>query len=124
MRWSGSRDAPPGQLAPSVARLMAQAVGRRMAPVSKWRYPAGVLLGLLVPGAIATLVVAISGGHTRIGFLGTNASQAADLNLLLHGLMISSLLVGAHLAHVGDIRAHKINQTTVVLTNLVSISSV
>jgi plastocyanin len=105
-------------------RLMARASVQPAAPVSRWRYPAAVLLVLLVPSALATLVLALSGGHTRTGFLGTNASQSADINLVLHGLMVASLLVGAHLAHVGDIRAHRINQTSIVLVNLVSIASV
>src|SRR5215212_6341600 len=105
-------------------RLMARASVQPAAPVSRWRYPAAVLLVLLVPSAVATLVLALSGGHTRAGFLGTNASLAADVNLVLHGLMVASLLVGAQLARVGDIRAHRINQTCVVLVNLVSIASV
>ena len=103
---------------------MARASVRQAAPVSRWRYPAALLLLLLVPGAATTLVLALSGGHTRSGFLGTNASQAADVNLVLHGLMVASLLVGFRLARAGDIGAHRINQTCVVLINLVSIVSV
>src|SRR4051794_368301 len=100
------------------------AAPRARRPASAWRYPAAVLLVLLVVGAAVALIVALGGGHKQPGFLGTNASRAADVNLLLHSVMVLAILVGAHLAHVGDIPAHRINQTIVVLANLVSIASV
>ena len=55
------------------------------------------------------------------GFLGTGATFAADLNLLLQVGMGVALVVGARLARSGRYAAHGICQTTVMVLNLVAI---
>lgn len=58
------------------------------------------------------------------GFLGTGATFAADLNLLVQVAMGVALLVGARLARRGHYVAHGICQTTVMVLNLVTIVSI
>jgi uncharacterized membrane protein YozB (DUF420 family) len=55
------------------------------------------------------------------GFLGTGATFAADLNLLLQVAMGVALVLGALLARRGHYAAHGICQTTVLVLNLVTI---
>jgi uncharacterized membrane protein YozB (DUF420 family) len=52
------------------------------------------------------------------GFLGTAASRAADLVLLLEIGMGAALLIGAWLARVGRFRQHAACQSAVVILNL------
>jgi len=52
------------------------------------------------------------------GFLGTEASRAADITLLLEMGMGAGLLAGAVLARAGRIRIHAACQSAVVLFNL------
>jgi len=52
------------------------------------------------------------------GFLGTAATRAADITLLLEMGMGAGLLVGAVLARAGRIRAHAACQSVIVLLNL------
>ena len=56
------------------------------------------------------------------GFLGTGATFAADLNLLLQVAMGAALIAGALLARRGRYAAHGICQTAVMLLNLVTIA--
>lgn len=58
------------------------------------------------------------------GFLGTGATFAADLNLVVQLLMGLALLGGALLARHKRYRAHGICQTTVLLLNLLMIALV
>jgi uncharacterized membrane protein YozB (DUF420 family) len=58
------------------------------------------------------------------GFLGTGATFAADLNLVVQLLMGLALLTGALLARHKHYRAHGICQTTVLLLNLLMIGVV
>ena len=58
------------------------------------------------------------------GFLGTWASFAADLNLLIQLAMGVSLIAGTLLARAKHYVAHGICQTTVVILNLVMIAMV
>ncbi|HEX4824287.1 MAG TPA: DUF420 domain-containing protein [Candidatus Polarisedimenticolaceae bacterium] len=55
------------------------------------------------------------------GFLGTGATFAADLNLLVQLAMGVALIVGALLARRGRYAAHGVCQTTVMVLNLVTI---
>src|SRR5260370_7018429 len=52
------------------------------------------------------------------GFLGTAASRAADITLLLEMGMGAGLLAGALLARAGRIRIHAACQSVIVLLNL------
>ena len=58
------------------------------------------------------------------GFLGTQAGFAADLNLLIQIAMGTALIVGAFLARAKRYAAHGACQATVLVLNLVLISSV
>ena len=58
------------------------------------------------------------------GFLGTEATFAADLNLLVQLAMGAALLVGAFLARRKRFKAHGACQATVILLNLVMIARV
>ncbi len=58
------------------------------------------------------------------GFLGTGATFAADLNLIINMTMGIALLVGAVLARRKRYTAHGVCQTTVLLLNLVMIALV
>ncbi len=58
------------------------------------------------------------------GFLGTGATFAADVNLVVQLLMGLALLAGALLARHKRYRAHGICQTTVLLLNLLMIGLV
>jgi uncharacterized membrane protein YozB (DUF420 family) len=58
------------------------------------------------------------------GFLGTQAGFGADLNLLIQIAMGTALIVGAFLARSKRYTAHGACQTTVLVLNLVLISSV
>jgi uncharacterized membrane protein YozB (DUF420 family) len=58
------------------------------------------------------------------GFLGTWATFAADLNLVIQLTMGVSLIAGTLLARAKRYRAHAICQTTVVILNLVMIAMV
>lgn len=58
------------------------------------------------------------------GFLGTNATRAADLNLLLQLAMALALTVGMLLARRQRFRAHAWTQSTVLILNLVAIAGV
>jgi uncharacterized membrane protein YozB (DUF420 family) len=56
------------------------------------------------------------------GFLGTWATFAADLNLVIQLTMGASLIAGALLARAKHYLAHRVCQTTVVILNLVMIA--
>jgi uncharacterized membrane protein YozB (DUF420 family) len=58
------------------------------------------------------------------GFLGTGATFAADLNLVVQLMMGVALVVGAVLAKQKRYKAHGICQTTVLLLNLLMIGLV
>ena len=58
------------------------------------------------------------------GFLGTGATFAADLNLVVQLIMGTALISGAVLAKCKRYRAHGICQTTVLLLNLLMIGLV
>src|SRR5579862_2318135 len=58
------------------------------------------------------------------GFLGTGATFAADLNLVVQLVMALTLTTGAFLAKYKHYKAHGICQTTVLLLNLVMIARV
>ena len=58
------------------------------------------------------------------GFLGTGAPFAADVNLVLQGMMAAALVVGAGFARRKCYRAHAVIQTTVLLLNVVMIATV
>jgi uncharacterized membrane protein YozB (DUF420 family) len=58
------------------------------------------------------------------GFLGTGATFAADLNLVVQLIMGAALIVGAYLAKQKRYRAHGICQTAVLLLNLLMIGLV
>jgi uncharacterized membrane protein YozB (DUF420 family) len=58
------------------------------------------------------------------GFLGTGATFAADLNLVVQIVMGAALIVGWFLAKRQRYRAHGICQTTVLLLNLLMIGLV
>jgi len=58
------------------------------------------------------------------GFLGTGATFAADLNLIVQLVMGVALIAGARLAKQKRYRAHGICQTTVLLLNLLMIGLV
>jgi len=58
------------------------------------------------------------------GFLGTGATFAADLNLVVQLLMGTALIAGAYLAKQKHYKAHGICQTTVLLLNLLMIGLV
>jgi len=58
------------------------------------------------------------------GFLGTGAPLAADINLVVQGMMGVTLLIGAWFARRKRYRVHAVMQTTVLLLNLVMIATV
>ena len=58
------------------------------------------------------------------GFLGTGATFAADLNLVVQFIMGTALIAGSVLAKRKRYRAHGICQTTVLLSNLLMIGLV
>ena len=58
------------------------------------------------------------------GFLGTHAGFNADLNLLIQAAMGTALIVGAFLARSKRYAAHGACQATVLVLNLVLISTV
>ena len=58
------------------------------------------------------------------GFLGAGAPFAADVNLVVQGMMAIALVVGAGFARRKRYRAHAIMQTTVLLLNLAMIATV
>src|ERR1700722_9309806 len=58
------------------------------------------------------------------GFLGTGATFAADLNLVVQLIMGTALIAGTVLAKRKRYRAHGICQTTVLLLNLLMIGLV
>jgi uncharacterized membrane protein YozB (DUF420 family) len=58
------------------------------------------------------------------GFLGTGATFAADLNLVVQLTMGGALIAGARLAKQKRYKAHGVCQTTVLLLNLLMIGSV
>jgi uncharacterized membrane protein YozB (DUF420 family) len=58
------------------------------------------------------------------GFLGTGATFAADLNLVVQFIMGAALIAGSVLAKRKYYRAHGICQTTVLLLNLLMIGLV
>jgi uncharacterized membrane protein YozB (DUF420 family) len=58
------------------------------------------------------------------GFLGTGATFAADLNLMVQFIMGVALVAGVILARRKRYRAHGICQTTVLLLNLIMIALV
>jgi uncharacterized membrane protein YozB (DUF420 family) len=58
------------------------------------------------------------------GFLGTGATVAADLNLVVQLIMGTALITGTVLAKRKQYRAHGICQTTVLLLNLLMIGLV
>jgi plastocyanin/uncharacterized membrane protein YozB (DUF420 family) len=58
------------------------------------------------------------------GFLGTNATRSADLNLLMQLAMALALTIGMFLARRQRFRAHAWTQSTVLILNLVAIASV
>src|SRR6266404_2211209 len=58
------------------------------------------------------------------GFLGTGATFAADLNLVVQLIMGTVLIVGTRLAQQKHYKAHGICQTTVLLLNLLMIGLV
>ena len=53
------------------------------------------------------------------GFLGTSANWAADMTLLLSGLVALLLTIGGVLAHRGQYGPHRWVQTTAVLLNAI-----
>ena len=59
-----------------------------------------------------------------MGFLGTGASFAADLNLVLQLAMAMMLTLGFALAKAGFYRAHGLCQSAVVLLNLALITRI
>ena len=58
------------------------------------------------------------------GFLGTNATRTADLNLVIQVAIAVALTIGMFLARRQRFRAHGWTQTTVLVLNLVAIVSV
>jgi uncharacterized membrane protein YozB (DUF420 family) len=64
------------------------------------------------------------GGRVLKGFLGTQAGFGADLNLLIQMAMGAALIVGAFLARSKRYSAHGACQATVLVLNLVMLSSV
>jgi uncharacterized membrane protein YozB (DUF420 family) len=58
------------------------------------------------------------------GFLGTGATFAADINLIVQLIMAAALIMGSFLAKQKRYRAHGICQTTVLLLNLLMIGLV
>ena len=58
------------------------------------------------------------------GFLGTGATFAADLNLVIQALMGAALILGGLLARWKHYRAHAVCQTTVLVVNLLMIALV
>ncbi len=58
------------------------------------------------------------------GFLGTGATFAADLNLLVQLGMSAALVVGVFLAKQKRFAAHGVCQTTILLLNLIMIATV
>jgi uncharacterized membrane protein YozB (DUF420 family) len=58
------------------------------------------------------------------GFLGTDATFSADLNLIVQLMMGAALFIGCILARQRRYRAHGICQTTVLLLNLLMIALV
>ncbi|HYN87953.1 MAG TPA: DUF420 domain-containing protein, partial [Ardenticatenaceae bacterium] len=87
-----------------------------------WHYWVAFLATIMLVGALLAVAYAVTGiGKFRPGFLGTNARFLADLNLVLQILMAVVLVIGFFFIRRGNWRAHKYNQTIVVLTNLVLI---
>jgi uncharacterized membrane protein YozB (DUF420 family) len=60
----------------------------------------------------------------RNGFIGTGATFAADLNLVVQLIMGTALIAGARLAREKRYKAHGICQTTVLVLNLLIIGLV
>jgi hypothetical protein len=58
------------------------------------------------------------------GFLGTGATFAADLNLVIQALMGAALILGGFLARWKRFRAHALCQTAVLALNLAMIALV
>lgn len=82
--------------------------------LKRFSWTAGVLLIAVV--AAAVLGIEAAGKWSARGFLG-KAPFIADLNLLLHALLVTGLTFGAWLARRGNIAAHRYNQTIWVLLN-------
>ena len=78
----------------------------------------GWTLGVLLLATVIVTVVGIeaAGKGSARGFLG-KAPLLADVNLLLHVLLVAGLTFGAWLARRGNIAAHRYNQTAWVLVN-------
>ena len=64
------------------------------------------------------LAIRIAGQHEAGGFLGPGP-LLADVNLVAEILLVLGLTVGMFMARAGNIEAHRRNQTTWVLVNLV-----
>ena len=80
----------------------------------------GWIAGALTVAATLAVVlgVRLAGKHEAAGFIGPGP-LLADINLAAEILLVVGLTVGAFFARGGNIEAHKRNQTTWVLVNLV-----
>jgi len=78
----------------------------------------GWALGALLLATVIATVIGIeaAGKWSARGFLG-KAPLIADVNLVLHLLLVTGLTFGAWLARRGNIAAHRYNQTIWVLVN-------
>ncbi len=80
----------------------------------------GWVAGAVIVAATFAVVLGLrlAGKHEAGGFIGPGP-LLADINLLAEILLVLGLTAGAFLARAGNIDAHKRNQTTWVLVNLV-----
>jgi uncharacterized membrane protein YozB (DUF420 family) len=81
---------------------------------------AGVVLAATTVAAALAVVLGLrlAGRHEAGGFLGYG-TLLADINLVVEILLVLGLTVGMLLARTGSVDAHRRNQTTWVLVNLV-----
>jgi hypothetical protein len=88
----------------------------------RWKLPAIIAAVVLIGGTLAAILwVGANKIESTPGFFGP-APLIADINLSLEIVLVAGLTFGFFLARRGNIDAHKYNQTTWVLLNLVLVA--
>ncbi|MGP1678537.1 MAG: hypothetical protein ACTS8S_16525 [Giesbergeria sp.] len=88
----------------------------------RWKLPAIIAAVILIGGTLAGILwIGANKLEGTPGFFGP-APLIADINLSLEILLVAGLTVGLVLARRGNIDAHKYNQTTWVLLNIVLVA--
>lgn len=88
----------------------------------RWKLPAIIAAVILIGGTFAAIFwMSANNLEGAPGFFGP-APLIADINLSLEILLLAGLTFGLFLARRGNIDAHKYNQTTWVLLNMVLVA--